>query len=85
MAWTLQWSERALKDLARLDRRVRERIVAALERLAETGDGDVRRLHGHDRDVFRLRVGEWRVLFTVSDGFIVLVARVHPRGSAYRP
>jgi mRNA interferase RelE/StbE len=85
VAWTLQWSARALKDLARLDRSIRERIVTAVERLADTGEGDVRRLHGRDRDVFRLRVGEWRVLFTILDGLVVLIARVHPRGSAYRP
>ena len=53
--------------------------------LADTGEGDVRRLHGRDRDVFRLRVGEWRVLFTVIAGLVVLIARVHPRSSAYRP
>jgi mRNA interferase RelE/StbE len=85
VSWTLEWTERALKDLARLDKRTRERIVAAVERLAATGEGDVRRLHGRDRDLYRLRVGEWRVLFTVLDGLVLLVLRVLPRGSAYRP
>ncbi len=37
---------------------MRERIVAAVERLAETGMGDVRRLRGKEQEIYRLRVGE---------------------------
>lgn len=32
--------------------------------------------------VFRLRVGDWRVLFT-EDGEVIAVIEVAPRGSAY--
>ena len=64
MSWRAEWTQRALKDVARLDRPMRERIVAAVERFAETGMGDVRRLRGKEQEIYRLRVGEWRVLST---------------------
>ena len=63
MSWRAEWTQRALKDVARLDRPMRERIVAAVERFAETGMGDVRRLRGKEQEIYRLRVGEWRILF----------------------
>lgn len=84
MSWQLEWTERALKDAERLDRTVRERVVTALERLAETGQGDLKRLGGGEPE-WRLRVGDWRVRFTFDyAGKLIRVLRVLPRGSAYR-
>jgi mRNA interferase RelE/StbE len=74
----------ALKDLEGLDRPVRERIVAALDRLAETGHGDTKRLKGTDAE-WRLRVGDWRVRFE-RDGKAeaIRILRVRHRREAYR-
>lgn len=84
MTWRLEWHERALQDVERLDRRTRERIVGALERLAEAGYGDVLPLRGRERE-WRLRVGQWRILFTRDyAGGSIVVLRVLPRGRAYR-
>jgi mRNA-degrading endonuclease RelE of RelBE toxin-antitoxin system len=44
MTWRIEWTSHALKDARRLDRPIRERIVEAIERLAEAGQGDVVRL-----------------------------------------
>jgi mRNA-degrading endonuclease RelE of RelBE toxin-antitoxin system len=55
-----------------------------LERFAESGHGDVRKLKGAE-DRWRLRVGAWRVIFTVArEGHALLILRVLPRGKAYR-
>ena len=64
---------------------MRERIVAAVERFAETGMGDVRRLRGKEQEIYRLRVGEWRVLFARRKTRVILVLRVRPRASVYQP
>ena len=42
MKWRLEWTERALKDAERLDRPIRERVVVAAEKLAETGQGRIK-------------------------------------------
>jgi mRNA-degrading endonuclease RelE of RelBE toxin-antitoxin system len=59
------------------------RISRALTRLAQTGQGDLKRLHG--RREWRLRVGDWRVRLDLDHGAETLtVLRVLPRGRAYR-
>lgn len=81
------WRERALDDLAdiaRQNRRTAQRIVDAVNRLAEHNLGDVRKQAG-TVDEYRLRVGDWRVLFTFEDnGQTLLVSRVLNRRDAYR-
>jgi mRNA interferase RelE/StbE len=82
----VEWAKRALKELTRLDRKTRQRIETAVERLAETGQGDVRRLAGTSEEVYRLRVGDWRVIFLQEESLVsILVLRVRPRGDAYKP
>ena len=83
MSHTVLLTARARRDLERLDRVAAQRVVGALEVLADTGRGDVRRLRGTADREWRLRVGDWRVRFTYERGGIV-VLRVLPRGSAYR-
>ncbi len=78
------WSSAAIADIRRLDRQIQERVRQALYRLADNGQGDVRRLQGID-DEWRLRVGDWRVRFRFdSDEGPIQVLRVLPRGRAYR-
>lgn len=85
MPWTIVWSRRALKEAARLDRRVRERILAALEKYAETEYGDVKRLQGLDPPVWRLRVGGYRVMLAFDHlSRTVQLQSVRSRGRAYR-
>lgn len=78
------WTRPAQQDLRRISRESAERVLDAVERLAATGQGDVKLLQGGDRR-WRLRVGDLRVIFTYQDGSgIVHIVRVLPRGRAYR-
>jgi mRNA-degrading endonuclease RelE of RelBE toxin-antitoxin system len=56
----IEWSERAPADIRHLDREIAMRIFAALQRFAEKGEGNIKKLKGSD-DEFRLRVGDYRV------------------------
>jgi len=81
----LELTRQALRDLRRLDRPVRERVLQALERLvAPVPTGDVRALTGSPGE-FRLRVGDWRVRYELdTEAELLVVLRVLPRGRAYR-
>ena len=50
---------------------------------AETGRGDVKSLQGSYQRIFRLRIGDWRILLQV-EGDVLYVLRVLPRGQAYK-
>jgi mRNA-degrading endonuclease RelE of RelBE toxin-antitoxin system len=67
----------------RLDHVTRERVLAALEQLVETGHGDVTKLRDVNPPEYRLRVGDWRVRYGLDPAARVLtVLRVLPRGEA---
>ncbi|MFI4991427.1 MAG: type II toxin-antitoxin system RelE/ParE family toxin [Solirubrobacterales bacterium] len=78
-----RFTRSAEKDLRRLDPPVRKRVLGGLDRLlAEDRSLDVRRLTGNEH--FRLRVGDWRVIFDYDrETKTVLVRRILPRGRAY--
>lgn len=83
----LTWDPEARADLLALgrhDKRQAERIRAAMRRYTDDNIGDVVKLT--DRaGVYRLRVGDWRVLFAFEDGgLVVLALRVLNRRDAYR-
>ncbi len=82
--WTLSYTRRAEKEIARLDAPIRRRVLASLSRLANRDPSlDVKRLTGSQQS--RVRVGDVRVIFEhdPETGEIV-VHRVMPRGQAYR-
>jgi len=77
------WSEHARADVRRVDRDTAMRMFAALQRFAETGEGDVRKLRGSSGDL-RLRVGDYRVRFTEEPANTLYIHAVHHRREAYR-
>ncbi|MGE3269400.1 MAG: type II toxin-antitoxin system RelE/ParE family toxin [Chloroflexota bacterium] len=83
----LRWSPRAERDLEQIQRhspQMARRIFGAMTGYADTGHGDVVKLTAAD-GAYRLRVGDWRVIFTYEDrGFVVLALRVMNRRDAYR-
>ena len=84
MTWRVVWTKRAQRDLGRLDQITGDRIGRAITRLAETEQGDVKRLRGYE-DEWRLRVGDWRVRLTFDRATeSIEVLRILPRGRAYR-
>ena len=84
MSRRVEWSKQALKAVSRLDRPTQNRILAAVEDLAEKNQGDVRRLEGAKEETFRLRVGGWRVVFAYLGDASILVLRIRPRGDVYK-
>ena len=67
-----------------LDGQVRERIIIALARFAETNQGDLVKLRGTQNE-WRLRVGNWRVRLEIdNDNNLIHVSRVLHRREAYR-
>lgn len=73
---------KAMRDLASLSPDVTRRIMGKIEALREDLAGDVKRLTRFSAE-YRLRVGDYRVLFDL-DGDRILVQTVCHRREAYR-
>ena len=73
----------AQRELNRMDRSDAERIIRALEGFAAAGLGDVKALKGALKGRYRLRVGKWRVFFSLDQRGSVVVTDVDNRGQAY--
>jgi len=59
----LVWPESVRSELRGIDRESAMRILLGLTRYGEYGEGDVKALSGEWEGCFRLRVGDFRVIF----------------------
>jgi len=76
------WHSGARAQLGRVDREIAMRILLALTRYTETGEGNVKALEGKFTGTHRLRVGDWRVRFRREQSSIHVLA-IENRGDAY--
>ena len=84
MNFSIRIKESAAKELRRVAKADRTRIVAAIDRLAETPHLGAA-LKGDLRGLRRLRVGDYRIVYEIRDEeLVVLVVRVAHRRDAYR-
>jgi mRNA interferase RelE/StbE len=83
----LFFTAQAEKQLAKLDKNTRLRIIAALDRLREAYPvGDIRKMQGYD-DLWRLRVGDYRIVMQidlVTASITITVIRIGHRKEVYR-
>lgn len=85
MVWRIVFERRAEKELDAIAQLDRSRIVRAIARLTvdPAGAANVKPLKGSE--VYRLRVGDYRVLFSLDAGELrVLVVKVGHRREVYR-
>lgn len=81
MVYKLRFGTRALKDLRKLDKQISKRIVDRIEDLTKDLSGDVKKLTDHSPQ-YRLRVGDFRILFDI-EGDAIQIQRVVNRREAY--
>jgi mRNA interferase RelE/StbE len=77
------WPESVRSELRGIDQPAARRILTALTRYGESGEGDVKALTGEWLGFTRLRVGDYRVIFSAGLNEITVV-RVRHRSDVYR-
>lgn len=75
----LQITKTAIKSIKRLDKPMRDRILAGIKKLPL---GDVKKLQGYEY-FYRLRIGDYRIIYKLN-GNTIIVSDVLPRGEAYK-
>ena len=81
MSFSIRIKESAAKELRRVAKPDRARIVAAIDRLAETPHLGTS-LKGDLRGLRRIRVGDYRILYEVRDKELVVLVVRHMRFTA---
>ena len=88
MAWTIEYAETAKKQLRKLDKLAARRILDFMdERVAPSDDPRElgKALKGSLGDLWRYRVGDYRVLCDIQDAVLtVLVLQIGNRREVYR-
>ena len=81
---SIEFTREATKALDQMPRNVREMVMGKIEGLARDpfGAANVKKLMGLSG--YRLRVGNWRVIYDVESGrLVVRVLKIGPRGGVY--
>ena len=80
-----------MKTFSKLDKDIQERVKNGFKQLIDFYNGqtdkmpDVKRLKGKYRGLFRLRIGDHRVIFKVErERFVILIIDIVSRGNAYK-
>ena len=85
MAYTTQFKRSVYRALQRLPQNVRRRIIAAIEALATDPRPEGCRKLQAPADLWRIRVGDYRVVFSIDDEvLVILILRVAHRSHVYR-
>lgn len=84
MKYTIVLEKPAEKFILRLAKPEKERVLRAIDKLPY--EGDVKQLKGRrHRGKFRLRVGDYRVIYTVDNGrLVVCIIDAGNRGDIYK-
>ena len=70
MNFEISWDEKALQDLEKINLLLRKRIIKKIENFANSGSfHQVKRVLGYE-NLYRLRVGDYRVIFELGRGEI---------------
>lgn len=85
MAYRVEFTSRAARDLAALPTLTQKRIAARIDALAlDPRPSASKKLHGGE-DLYRIRVGDYRMIYQVQARIVVVtVIRIGHRRDIYR-
>lgn len=80
-SYNIKLTKKAEKFIKKQDKDIQKRIIKAIVELPE---GDIKKLKGMD-ELYRLRVGDFRVIFEKNDmELVIVVIDVGNRGQIYK-
>jgi mRNA interferase RelE/StbE len=75
-----EFSNQAAKTISRMDTATKSRIRKGIHKIPA---GDIRPFKGSP-GTYRLRIGDWRILFSYIDNDKILVEKINLRGQIYK-
>lgn len=77
MSYRLVYTQKAVRDIGRLDAAVKKRIGATLLRFKENPLQYAERLTDPELGGYRFRIGDYRVIFDIEGNDIVVLRAAH--------
>ena len=76
----VEWTEDAVYDLSRLDPPIRKRIIRKISWISQHfANVTPEPLSGSLSGTFKIRIGDWRVIYQLEKNIIVIYAVAHRR------
>jgi len=75
------YSKKAIKVISSMDRVAKQKIKTAIEKLP---DGDVKQIKSRGLTTYRLRIGDWRVLYSFDSNKNLHIEKIGSRGDFYK-
>lgn len=76
----ITYSKKAVKAINSMDKPTKARIRSGITGIPS---GDIKPLKGSPGS-YRLRVGDWRILYSYQDDNTILIEKIAPRGGVYK-
>lgn len=82
MKYKIEFKPQAIKDCKKIPRKEVQKIFEKIDKMSNDLQGDVKQLTNFTHE-YRLRVGDYRVLFETEDK-IIYIYRIRHRKQAYK-
>lgn len=84
--WSVEFLVGAEKDLAKIEKSDRKRIIEKIEWLSKNFDSLFPvNLKGEFRNFYKLRVGDWRVFYKTDwNKYVIFICVIERRDKAYK-
>ena len=81
----IRYSKKALKYLVKLQPKLRDRIRNTISKIADGNTQGLNIVAIQDVDAFRVRIGDYRVIYETNDDELVLIViKIGVRGDVYK-
>lgn len=85
MNFKIEFEKQVLKYLSKIDKEISKRIIEKIEKLKNNPfPQDSKRIVNTKDKVFRIRVGEFRVLYRIKDNQIIIIFLIDKRSKIYK-
>ena len=85
MAYRIEFTPRADRQFRGLERSLQIRLGRRIDSLAENPRPQGIKKLSSEEDMYRLRVGDYRIIYQVTEkGLLVLIVRIGHRSDVYR-
>jgi mRNA interferase RelE/StbE len=80
MKYKVEFKPKSIKDLRKIDKNNQKVIIEKIEKMAHNLSGDIKKLTNYTPE-YRLRVGNYRILFEIEDDKIIIYTIKHRKES----